>query len=65
MTWLCLLFERRWSCFRIPLQTATVGLALVAVGAVRAADEFDGPRPGVWLYVCGSTWGRWEGPWPG
>ena len=51
VTWLCLLFERRWSCFRIPLQTATVGLALVAVGAVRAADEFDGPRLGVWLYV--------------
>lgn len=50
VTWLCLLFERRWSAFEIPFGTATIGLALVALAAVRAAGEFDGSRPEVWAY---------------
>ena len=50
VTWVCLLFERRWSAFAISFETATVGLALVAVAAVRAAGEFDGPPAQVWIY---------------
>ena len=50
VTWLCLLFERRWSAFEISFETATVGLALVGVAAVRAAGEFDGPSAEVWAY---------------
>jgi len=51
VTWLCLLFEKRWSSFEIPFETATIGLALVALAAVRASGEFDGPRPQTWIYV--------------
>lgn len=43
VTWACFAFEDRWSAFRIPLQTATLGLALVGVGALRAGDDFAGP----------------------
>lgn len=55
VTWLWFLFDERWSSFRIPLETATLGVALVGVAAVRARDEFDGPRPQVWLYVAALT----------
>ncbi|HVL97971.1 MAG TPA: hypothetical protein VM324_01590 [Egibacteraceae bacterium] len=37
------LFERRWSALRLHVESATLGLALVAVGAVRARGDFDGP----------------------
>jgi hypothetical protein len=40
VTWLWFLFEDRWSSFRITQQTATLGLALIGVGALRARDEF-------------------------
>ena len=40
VTWLWFLFDDRWSTFRITQQTATLGLALVAVAAVRARGEF-------------------------
>jgi hypothetical protein len=40
VTWLWFLFEDRWSSFRITQQTATLGLVLVAVGAIRARREF-------------------------
>ena len=43
VTWLCFAFEDRWSSFRIPLQTATLGLVLVGLGALRARDDFVGP----------------------
>jgi hypothetical protein len=43
VTWLCFAFDDRWSSFRIPLQTATLGLVLVSAGAVRARDDLAGP----------------------
>ncbi len=42
-TYLSFAFEDRWSSFRIPLQTATIGLVLVGLGAVRARADFVGP----------------------
>ena len=40
VTWLWFLFEDRWSSFRITQQTATIGLVLIGVGALRARSEF-------------------------
>ena len=40
VTWLCFLFEGRWSSFRITQQTAMLGLALLGVGALRTRAEF-------------------------
>lgn len=40
VTWLWFLFEDRWSSFRITQQTVTLGLVLVATGAIRARREF-------------------------
>ncbi|HWC09997.1 MAG TPA: hypothetical protein VG455_02130 [Acidimicrobiales bacterium] len=40
VTWLCFLFEDRWSSFRVTQQTATLGLALIGVAALRARGEF-------------------------
>jgi hypothetical protein len=48
VTWLCFLFEDRWSSFRITQQTATLGLVLMLVGAARARVEF---RTGGWYWV--------------
>ena len=39
VTWLLFLFDDRWSSFRITQQTATLGLVLVGLGAVREAGE--------------------------
>ena len=50
VAWLCFALEERWSCFRIAMQTATLGLVLVAVGAVRARADFDGPGWSVDLF---------------
>ncbi|MGI8686925.1 MAG: hypothetical protein ACR2MO_17855 [Acidimicrobiales bacterium] len=44
ITYLSFAFEDRWSSFRIPLQTATIGLLLVGLGAIRARDDFVGPE---------------------
>lgn len=43
VTWMCFAFDDRWSSFRIPMQTATLGLVLVGLGALRASDDFTGP----------------------
>ncbi|MCA1692497.1 MAG: hypothetical protein LC733_09975, partial [Actinobacteria bacterium] len=40
VTWLWFLLDERWSSFRITQQTATLGLVLVGVGALRARDDF-------------------------
>lgn len=49
--WMCFWFEDRWSALAVPMQTATVGLALIAVGALRVPDDFGGPRWSVRLFV--------------
>jgi hypothetical protein len=38
--WLAFLFESRWSALRLHAESATLGLALVAVGALRAPGDF-------------------------
>lgn len=43
VTWVWFLVERRWSSFRVTQQTATLGLLLVAGGALRSTEEF---KPG-------------------
>ncbi len=40
VTWLWFLFEERWSSFRVTQQTATLGLLLLTLGALRARGEF-------------------------
>lgn len=40
VTWLWFLRERRWSCFRITEHTATIGLVLLGLAAVRAHADF-------------------------
>jgi hypothetical protein len=49
--WIWFLFEERWSCFRITQQTATIGLVLIGIGALRTQNEFTGPDWAVVLYV--------------
>ncbi len=52
VTWFWFLFENRWSSFRITEQTATLGLVLIGIAAVRARDQF---RTDTWfaLYMVG------------
>jgi hypothetical protein len=40
VTWLWFLVDHRWSSFRITQQTATIGLVLIGLGAIRARGEF-------------------------
>jgi hypothetical protein len=40
VTWICFLFDDRWSSFRITEHTAIIGLALLLAGALRAQAEF-------------------------
>ena len=52
VTWLCFWFDERWSSFRITQQTATIGLVLVGVGALRETGEFrDGWQTPVYAVV--------------
>ena len=50
---LWLSFDRRWSAWRLIVQTFFVATALLLVGAVRAWDDFDTGRPMTWLYLGG------------
>ncbi len=54
VTWLWMLFEHRWSSFRITQQTAVIGLGFILWGALRSPDEF---RSDAWfmLYVAAVT----------
>jgi len=50
-TMLCFLADDRWSSFRIPFETATFGLCLVGLAAIRAHGDLQGPRSSVALFV--------------
>lgn len=55
--WLAFLFEARWSALRLHVESATLGLVLVALGPARAAGDFSG-RSGqtvVFALLLGST----------
>ena len=43
----CFLLDDRWSSFEIPMQTATLGLVLVALAAGLARHDLTGPTPAV------------------
>lgn len=45
--------DRRWSAWRLIVQTYFVATALLLVGAARAWDDFDTGRPMTWLYLGG------------
>jgi hypothetical protein len=49
---LLLSLDRRWSAWRLLVQTFFVATAFLLVGAVRARDDFDG-GPATWLYLGG------------
>lgn len=51
VTWLAFLVEARWSAHRLHIQSTTLGLALVAVGAVRAAGDFAGEPVATAVFV--------------
>lgn len=51
VAWLAFAWEERWSCFRVPMQTATIGLALVGLGALRVRGDLDGPATSVFLFA--------------
>ncbi len=40
VTWVWFLFDDRWSTFRVTQQTATIGLVLIGLAALRARGEF-------------------------
>ncbi len=50
---LWLSFDRRWSAWRLIVQTFLVATVLLLVGAGRAWDDFDTSRAMTWLYVGG------------
>jgi hypothetical protein len=47
------LFDRRWSAARIPLQVAMVMLACILVAALRGGDDFDSSNALSWMLVGG------------
>ena len=47
------LHHRRWSGMQILLQVEGLMLALIAVAALRARDEFDPSKPLTWLFAVG------------
>lgn len=49
--WLGFVVERRWSGLQLHVQSATIGLALVALGAVRTAGDFAGRRTATAVFV--------------
>jgi hypothetical protein len=48
VTWLWFLFDSRWSSFRITQQTATAGLVLIGIAALRARADF---RSDTWFVL--------------
>lgn len=49
--WLAFLFEDRWSALELHVAGATLGLALVGVGAVRAADDLTAGPAGTTVFA--------------
>lgn len=52
---LCALFEARWSAWRITLESQTIGVALILVGAARAWGDFDPANLLRWVFAGGMT----------
>jgi hypothetical protein len=45
--------DRRWSAWKIVLESQMIGIALILVGVVRAWGDFDQSRITTWLFVGG------------
>lgn len=52
LTWVCFLFDNRWSSFQVPIETTTIGLALVAVAVALRADDLTASGGTVAVYVA-------------
>ena len=53
VSWLVVAVDRRWSAFRITVETVIVGLVLLLVAVARAWGDFDRSNPLTWVYVGG------------
>ncbi|HVL06030.1 MAG TPA: hypothetical protein VM388_08580 [Acidimicrobiales bacterium] len=53
VVYLSFALDRRASSFRIPIELVTVGLAMIGIASIRAADEFRGSDVLVWGYRAG------------
>lgn len=51
VVWCAFLWESRWSSLRLHVQSVTLGIALVALGALRVPDDFGGPTWSVALFA--------------
>jgi hypothetical protein len=49
--WVSFLLEPRWSALRLHVEAATLGLVLVAAGAVRSAEDLTGPASTTALFA--------------
>lgn len=47
--------DRRWSAWRITLQSQLAGLALILAGVARAWGEFNTSKPVTWVFLFGIT----------
>lgn len=45
--------DRRWSAWRIALQSQLIGVALILIGVIRAWGDFDTSRITTWLFLAG------------
>lgn len=52
VTWACFLLDDRWSSFQVPIETTTMGLALVAVAVAIRSGDLTASGPTVALYVA-------------
>ncbi len=53
MAYLCFAFDRRWSSFQLPIETAMLGMVFIGVAAIRAHEEFHGGAFLVWGWRVG------------
>jgi hypothetical protein len=51
ITWVWFLVDDRWSSFRIVVQTAALGMALIGVAALRASDDFVRSSADNWAFA--------------
>jgi hypothetical protein len=50
VTWLCMLFDDRWTSFSLTMSATLFGLALIGLAALGRTDEFHGAAE-TWLFV--------------
>ncbi len=52
---LCFASDRRWSAWRITLQSQLIGIALILLGVPRAWGDFDQANLMTWVFIGGMT----------